>query len=200
MAEEVFNYSYDDKFVMEDLEQYRHLFINCDIDESVINTINYQIIRYNIIDKDIPKDKRKPIYLYINSLGGSVSDGFGVIDAIISSITPVYTINIGIAASMGFYVFIAGHKKFAMPHSEFLMHDGSMASTSSTLKAKDQIEFVSGQLEDMIMEYVGEHTKITEDVYKEKQRVEWYMLADEAKKYGVTDYIVGKDCTINDIL
>ena len=191
---------YVDIFEMEEIDK-RHLFINGDIEMGItFDTTVYHIMRFNSQDKDIPVNERKPILLYINSPGGSVTDGYGVIDAIITSKTPVYTINQGVCFSMGFLIFLAGHKRYAMPHSEFLMHDGSTAGWDSTAKMKDRMEFETQQIEKMTREYVLSRTKITEDVYEQKYRVEWYFLPQEAKEIGVTDYIIGTDCDIDEII
>lgn len=196
---EIYNYSYGDKFDIEDIEE-RKLYINSSIDEDVIEQIVYHILRYNKLDKGIDKKDRKPIILYINSPGGNVVDGYGLIDAILSSITPVYTVNQALCASMAFLIFIAGHKRYSMEHSEFLMHDGSTFAWDSTAKMKDRMEFETIQLEQMTKNYIISHTKIEEKLYDEKYRVEWYFLPDEAKKNGVTDFIVGKDCSIDEII
>lgn len=195
---ENFNYCYEDKFTIEDIEQ-RRLYINFAIDEQVIESIAYHILRYNRLDKGIPKEERKPIILYINSPGGSVVDGYGLIDAISASTTPVYTVNQALCASMGFLIFISGHKRYSMEHSEFLMHDGSTFGYDSTAKMKDRMEFETNQLERMTKKYILEHTKIDDKTYDEKYRVEWYFLPDEGKDIGVVDYIIGKDCTIDEI-
>lgn len=195
---EIFNYCYGDRFDIEDLDE-RKLYINCGIDEDVIESAVYHILRYNRLDKGIPREERKPIMLYINSPGGSVVDGYGLIDAITSSITPVYTINQALCASMGFLIFIAGHKRYSMEHSEFLMHDGSTFGYDSTAKMKDRMEFETKQLEQMTKKYIINHTKIDEKTYDEKYRVEWYFLPDEAKEIGVVDCIIGKDCSIDEI-
>lgn len=195
---EIYNYCYSDRFDIEDLEN-RKLFINGGIDEDVIETIVYHILRYNKLDKGIAPEARKPIILYINSPGGSVVDGYGLIDAILSSITPVYTVNQALCASMGFLIFIAGHKRFSMEHSEFLMHDGSTFGYDSTAKMKDRMEFETNQLEQMTKNYIISHTKIDDALYDRQYRKEWYFLPDEAKEIGVVDYIINKDCSINEI-
>lgn len=196
---EVYNLTYDDKFSKLDLEA-RHLYLNTDVDECCISDIVYSIIYYNMIDKGVPKEERKPIIIYINSSGGSVVDGYGVIDAITTSITPVYTVNLAQCASMGFLIFIAGHKRYSMPHAEFLMHDGSIAGWDSTAKMRDRMEFETVQLEQMNKEFIMSRINIDDAKYNEKYRVEWYFLPDEAKEIGAVDYIVGKDCLIEDIL
>ena len=196
---EVYNLTYDDKFSKLDLEA-RHLYLNTDVDECCISDIVYSIIYYNMIDKGVPKEERKPIIIYINSPGGSVVDGYGVIDAITTSITPVYTVNLAQCASMGFLIFIAGHKRYSMPHAEFLMHDGSTAGWDSTAKMRDRMEFETVQLEQMNKEFIMSRINIDDAKYNETYRVEWYFLPDEAKEIGAVDYIVGKDCLIEDIL
>lgn len=196
---EIYNYAYTDKFEIEDIDE-RRLYINSEIDGEVIDQIVYHILRFNRIDKGLLVQERKPIILYINSPGGAVCDGYGLIDCIQSSLTPVYTVNQALAASMGFLIFIAGHKRYSMMRSEFLMHDGSTAGWDSTAKMKDRMDFETNQLEKMTKNYIIGRTNISNELYDEKYRVEWYMLPDEAKKYGIVDYIVGKDCTIDEII
>lgn len=198
-AKKVVNLCMEDTFDIEDLEG-RRLYINFGIDESVIESIVYQIMRFNREDKGKPVEERTPIKLYINSPGGDVCAGYGLIDAILTSKTPVYTINQAMCASMGFLIFIAGDKRYTMPHSEFLMHDGSTAGWDSTAKMKDRMDFELGELERMTREYILSRTQITEDMYKEKYRVEWYFLPKLAKEIGVADYIIGEDCDIDEII
>lgn len=195
----VVNMCVEDTFTLEELEG-RRLYINYGIDEDIIDSIVYHILRYNREDMGKPIEDRVPIKLYINSPGGHVVDGYGLIDAIITSKTPVWTINQAMCASMGFLIFIAGDKRFAMPHAEFLMHDGSTAGWDSTAKMKDRMDFELNELETMTREYIIEHTKISKEQYEEKYRVEWYFLPKLAKELGVVDYIVGTDCDIDDII
>lgn len=110
-----------EQFETDDLEN-RRLFINDIIDSDVIDTIVYHILRYNREDKDIPVENRKPILLYVNTNGGSVPDGYALIDAVMTSKTPVYTINQGYCYSMGFLIFYFGQEtfcyaKFNFPHA-----------------------------------------------------------------------------------
>lgn len=196
---ENYNYCYEDKFQIEDLEQ-RHLYINGEIDENVIDSIVYHILRYNKLDKDIPKEERVPIILYLNSPGGNVTDGFGVIDAITQSQTPVYTVNLAMCYSMGFLIFLAGDKRFGMPNSTYLCHDGSSFAYDSMSKLKDRMEFETGQMEQHTKDYILSRTKIDEKVYNEKYRTEWYMYSEEAKRYDIVTHVVGKDCSLDEIL
>ena len=196
---EVFNFCWMDQFNMEDLNE-RRLYLNSEVDEQCIGDLAYHILRYNRIDKGLSVEERKTIILYINSPGGSVSDGYGLIDAIITSKTPVYTVNQGMCMSMGFLIAIAGHKRFAMPHSEYLMHEGYTGVIDNMSKAKDRIDFEAGELEAATRKFVLEHTNITEELYEKKYRCEFYFLPDTAKELGVADAIVGVDCDIDEIV
>lgn len=195
----IMNIGYFEEYEMSDLEE-RRLFINSVIDDEIIDTIVYHILRYNREDKGIPVSQRIPIKLYINSTGGDVYSGYGLISAITSSITPIYTINQGTCASMAFLIFIAGNKRYSMKNSMFLMHEGFTGGFDNTSKMRDRMEFETEQLEEHTRNFVLDHTSIEEDFYKKKYRIEWYMLPEEAKQYGICDYIVGKDCTIEEII
>lgn len=196
---EVFNYCLEDKYEIED-DKLRRIYINYGIDDEVIDTAVYQILKYNRMDKGKPRDERKPIIIYINSPGGSVTSGYGLIDAIMTSATPVYTVNLAECYSMGFLIFLAGEKRFGMPSSTYLCHDGSSMAWDSMSKLKDRMEFETGQMEKHTKDYVISRTTISEELYDKKYRTEWYMYPEEAKKNGVVTHIVGTDCTMDDIL
>jgi ATP-dependent protease ClpP protease subunit len=101
---------------------------------------------------------------------------------------------------MGFLIFLAGDKRYAMTHSEFLMHDGSSFAADSTAKMKDRMEFETQQIEVMLKNYIMNRTTISEELYEDKYRVEWYMLPEEAKEHGIVTHIVGTDCDIDEII
>ncbi|MCD8290015.1 MAG: ATP-dependent Clp protease proteolytic subunit, partial [Prevotella sp.] len=195
----VYNYCYEDKYELEDVEN-RRLYLNSEVDESVVDNLVYHIFRFNRLDKDLPVDERKPIILYINSPGGSVTDGFALIDAIIQSKTPVYTVNIGSAYSMGFLIFIAGKHRYSMPNATFLCHDGSSVAWDSMSKLKDRVEFEAGQMEEHTKDYILAQTDITDKMYERNKRIEWYFYPDEGKKLGVVTHIVGTDCDFDSII
>lgn len=194
-----YSYSSTDKFFFEDLEK-RHLFINGEINDTVIDDVAYYILRYNDIDRGKPENERKPIVLYINSPGGEIVPAFGLIDTMLVSKTPIHTVNIGECSSAGFLIYIAGTKRFAMPHSEFLLHDGFTGGVDSMAKLRDRIEFETGELVEEMRDYVLSRTKIDRKLYDKKYRIEWYFLPKKAVELGVADYIIGSDeCSIDDI-
>jgi len=149
------------------------------------------IIEYNACDRNIKRKKdRDPIWLFIDCIGGDVSEGFRLISAIELSKTPVYTVNMGQCSSMAFLIFIAGHKRLSMPYSTFLMHDGFMYADGSTDKVIDQVEFESRQREYLIKPFVLEHSKMTSEKYDIVKGKDFLMTAEDALEYGFTDGII----------
>lgn len=185
-------------FYLKDLQQ-RKMFLENDIEQLTVSDIVKNILQFNRDDIGKPIEERVPIKLYITSNGGEVGPGYELIDAIENSKTPVYTINLGYEYSMGFLIGLAGHKRYAMPNAKFLMHDGSNFVYNSGSKAQDQMAF-NAKVETRIREYVLKHSKLTEEEYDSKLRVEYYTFADEAKEKGFVEYIVGVDCDIDEII
>ena len=188
----------DELFYLRNLKS-RKLYLSEYINEFIIDNVVKHILQYNAEDKGKPIEERKPILLYCSSNGGSVDPGFELVDVILQSKTPVYTINLGYQYSMAFLIGLAGHKRFASINAKFLMHDGANFIMNSGAKAQDQMEF-NKRIEDRVKEYVLTRTKITSETYDAQMRKEWYMFANEAKELGVTDFIIGEDCTLDDIL
>lgn len=191
------NGSLYEAFYLKELQQ-RKLFLNGDVDQFSVEDIKKHILQMNREDIGVPVEDRKPIQLYVNSAGGDVDAGFGLIDTILMSKTPVHTINLGFQYSMGFLIGLAGHKRFASPNARFLMHDGSNFIYNSGAKAQDQMEF-NRRVEGRIKQYIMARSNITSEAYDNKLRIEWYMFADEAKENGFTDYIIGVDCDVDSV-
>lgn len=186
-----------DELFLEDLEK-RKLFLDGEINESTFREVGYYILKMNEEDKSIPAEKRKPIKLYISCYGGSVIAGLTLINIIKASITPIYTIVVGEAYSMAFYIGISGNKRFAFPDSTYLIHDGGIGIQTSTSKVKDYVVF-DDQINKKLQALVADCTKLTVDELEEKSRIEWYLFADEAKEKGIVDYIIGEDCTLEEV-
>lgn len=164
----------DEIFYLKDLKQ-RKLFLNTDVEQLSVGEIVKHIMQYNKEDIGIEPDKRTPIILYVSSNGGEVDSGFELIDVIMASKTPVFTVNLGYQYSMGFLIGLAGTKRFAMRNAKFLMHDGSNFVYNSGAKAQDQMEF-QRRVEDRIKQYILSRSKITSKEYDSKLRVEWYLF------------------------
>lgn len=168
----------------------RVLFL-ADVTEEIAEAISHLIRMWNIIDKDKPVEERTPIKLYIDSHGGDVPAGFLIIDSIKMSKTPVYTINMGIAYSMGLCVLAAGHKRFAYPHASFLFHEGStgMSGSIDAGKFKNFSSFYDKVLS-QLKAYLIENTNMTPELYKEKERDDFWFFTDEAIELGFIDEIL----------
>lgn len=192
------NWGVNEVFYLKNLKD-RKLFLTCDIDDCIIEDIVSHILQYNADDKGKPIEERKPILLYCSSNGGSVDPGFELIDVILQSKTPVYTINLGYQYSMGFLIGLAGHKRYGSKTAKYLMHDGSNFIYNSGAKAQDQMEF-NKRIEERVKAYVLSRSNITAEEYDSKLRVEWYLFANEAKTKGFVDYIIGEDCELDDIV
>ena len=82
----------DEVFYLKDLKQ-RKLFLNTDIEQLSVEEIVKHIMQYNREDIDLEPDQRTPIILYVSSNGGEVDSGFELIDVIMASKTPVYTVS-----------------------------------------------------------------------------------------------------------
>lgn len=188
----------DSLFYLKDLKQ-RKLFINSEIDQMAVHEIVKNIFQYNKEDSGVPAEERKPILLYIVSNGGEVDSGFELIDAILCSKTPVYTINTGYQYSMGFLIGLAGHKRYATKNAKYLMHDGSQFIYDSGTKAQDRMEFQK-KIEERVKQYILSRSKLTSEEYDSKLRVEWYMYSDEAKEKGFVDCIIGEDCELDEVI
>lgn len=188
----------DDIFYFKDLQN-RKLFLQSDICQFSVDGIIKHIMQYNAEDRGIEPEKRQPILLYISSKGGEVDPGFALIDVILNSKTPVYTINLGYQYSMGFLIGLAGHKRFSMSNSKFLLHDGFNGAWNSGGKMQDEMEFRK-RMEERIKYYILSRSKVSSEEYDNKFRIEWYLFADEAKEKGFTDYIIGVDCDLNEII
>ena len=168
----------------------RQLYIG-DITEGVGIAVDTVIRFWNKYDEDHniqPKD-RKPIRIYIDSPGGSLTDTLTVIDAIKLSKTPVYTICVGCAYSCGFFIFISGHKRYCYPNSTFLYHEGSTANGGDAGKFRNFAEFYDKQLE-VLKQITISNTNIDEELYEKHRRDDWWMLASEALNLGVCDEIL----------
>ena len=160
--------------------------ITPDVGDAVDNGIRF----WNAVDDEnrTPIEDRKPIRIYIDSPGGSLTGTFTIINSIEMSKTPVYCINIGTAYSGGFFVFIAGHKRIAYPLSSFLYHEGSTETGGTAGQFANYAAFYKKQLK-QLKDIVLKYTKISEEKYKEIQKDDFWLDANEALEYGVCDEI-----------
>ena len=188
----------EELFYLDDVQR-RRLYLENEVTQEAISTIVKHILRFNFADMGVPVQDRQPIILYISSIGGDYDAGMQLIDTIEASVTPVWTVNLGNAYSMAFYISLAGHERFTMPNAKFLMHDGSMVLYDSVGKLKEAFEF-HNRILDKIKRFVLEHSALTSAEFDDKYRTEWYMFAEEAIEKGFVDHIIGKDCSLEEVV
>ena len=146
---------------------------------------------WNKMDKDIADRYRKPIKIYIDSEGGSLTDTFTIIDAISLSELPIYTIVTGTAYSGGCLVALSGHKRYAFPHASFMLHEGSTSTGGDSHKFINYSKFYQKQL-NQLKDIVIKHTNMTDEFYESIKRDDYWLSADEAIEKGIIDEIVEK--------
>lgn len=159
-----------------------------DISFGLGSSVDAYIRYWNKQDKGIPVEERKPIKLYIDSCGGSLSDSFTIIDSIKMSETPVYGICNGCAYSGGFFIFIACDHRIAYPHSSFLFHEGATGTQGTSGQFENYTAFYKKQL-DQLKQIVIDNTNITEEEYKTIKREDIWYDAQEALDKGIVDVI-----------
>lgn len=188
------------EIIRENIDQ-RILVFNDEVNESVLENYILYILKWNKEDKNagIPVEKRKVITMYINSPGGSRMDGMALVDTIMASITPIRGVCIGLAASMGYHIFLSCHERIAFKNSIFLQHDGEINISNSSSKARDTMKFFEN-IEKRTKQHVLDRTNMTEEFYDKIYEQEYWMYADEARELGIVDKIIGEDILLDEIL
>ncbi|MED1863243.1 ATP-dependent Clp protease proteolytic subunit [Fictibacillus nanhaiensis] len=167
----------------------RKIYLNSEVDLSIINKAVYWILRWNDEDKGKSPDEKQEITIYISSNGGCVVSGLALIDAIKSSETKVVTVGIGVCASMGALLLIGGHERKCYENTTILLHDGSLQLSSSSKKAKQTMAYYDG-LDERLNKFILDNTKISAELYKEKEDEEWYLFGDQALELGIVDSLI----------
>jgi ATP-dependent Clp protease protease subunit len=138
-------------------------------------------------------DNEKDISLYINSPGGSISDGLAIYDTMNFIKCDVQTICVGLAASMGAFLLAAGAKgkRMALPNSEILIHQplGGMQGQASDIKIHaDHILTIKGKMNSLLSQMTGQPLEVIErDTDRDN-----YFTAAQACEYGLIDKVVEK--------
>lgn len=193
-----FTYGFDESLVMEDIGS-RNLYINDEIDADTFRHIYYFITRFNAEDAGIEIDERVPIKLHISTQGGSVWDGMGIVSIIQNSVTPVIGICSSYALSMGFYIFLSCDERYATENAFLLRHEGLDGDYGHPSKIKEYLAF-SNKLQERLDKIVIRNSNLTARDLQDTERMENYIFADEAKDLGIVDYIIGQDCSLDEIL
>lgn len=164
----------------------RILFLGSEVNDSIANSLVAQML---YLDSD---DSSKPIYLYINSPGGSVTAGLAIFDTIQYVKSDVITICVGLAASMGAFLLAAGTKgkRLALPHARIMIHQ-PLGGTSQRQASDIEIEAreilrIKDMLNQSLADMCGQSLeKVTKDTDRD-----YFLSAAEAKDYGLIDRVI----------
>ena len=164
----------------------RILFLGSEVNDAIANSLVAQMLYLE------SEDSSKPIYLYINSPGGSVTAGLAIFDTMQYVKSDVVTICVGLAASMGAFLLAAGTKgkRLALPHSRIMIHQ-PLGGTSQRQASDIEIEAREIlRIKDMLNQSMADMTgqplpKIEKDTDRD-----YFMSAAEAVEYGLIDRVI----------
>jgi len=164
-----------------DFEQNRRIYLNGEIDES---QALYIIAQLDFLDRI----NNNEIFLYINSLGGCVTSGFAIKDAMDRSQSDIVTVCTGMAASMGAFLVACGTKgkRYITPHANMMIHQplgGARGQASDIILTAKRIEKIKHLINKTLADKTGKKYKT---IKKDSDR-DFYMNAKEAIKYGLAD-------------
>ena len=171
-----------------------HIYLYCDIKTNYIYDLNRHITSINKKYKDVQSNNRwikmnpEPIYLHINSFGGSLYAAFTAIDIIERSEIPVYTIIEGASASAATLISIVGKKRYITPNAYMLIHQ--LRSWVSGKMSDISDEYVNlTQLTDKIKEIYKKYTKIPEENLEDLLKHDLWWDSEKCKSVGLVDEI-----------
>ncbi len=168
----------------------RIVFLGEDVNATTASLVVAQLLYLEAQDPD------KDIQFYINSPGGSISDGMAIYDTMQYVKCDVSTICIGMAASMGAFLLAAGAKgkRIALPNSEILIHQpliggGGISGQTTDIKIHaDHMVYIRDKMNRLLSECTGQSL---ETIQRDTER-DHYMTAEEAKEYGLIDKVFYK--------
>ncbi len=162
----------------------RIIFLGGEIDDDVANTVVAQLLFLEMEDPDAD------ICLYINSPGGSVTAGMAIYDTMQYIKPQVRTVCVGLAASMGAFLLMAGEKgkRCALPNSEVMIHQPLGGAQGQATDVQIRAEWLLKTKEKMIR-LKAEMTGQPEEVIRRDLERDHFMSAQEALEYGIIDEI-----------
>jgi ATP-dependent Clp protease protease subunit len=172
----------------------RIIFLGTPINDDVANIVIAQLL---FLEADNPD---RDIHIYINSPGGSVSAGMAIYDTMQFLKSPVNTICMGMAASMGSFLLAAGSngKRSALPHSRIMIHQpsGGAQGTAADIEIQArEILYLRSQMNSLYAKHTG---RPVEQIERDMVR-DFFMSAEEAKAYGIVDNIISHRGEVVDV-
>jgi len=170
----------------------RNLLISDSITESSVGKIIEKIFEINEDDnrkEEIYREwPRDPIYLFVNSHGGSVYNGLALVDVIKQSKTPVYTVSIGACMSMGLWIWLAGKKRLIGENATLLFHDLSTLAYDKSEGIKQELSEML-RLQEMLIQEIVSKSAVKKETLEDyiTRKADWYIPAKEALDLKLAD-------------
>lgn len=166
----------------------RTIIFNDEVAEDIIEKVYLPLREFEDDHSD------EPITLILNSLGGSVSDGFFLAHYLTHYKKKLDIIVCGYAASMAAVILCAGGKnenitRYCYPSTYGLIHDGYVALSTSEAKTADDIMEYNKKVDKDIRDFIINNTNITAEIYDNHARRQWFLSAEEMKEYNLIDVI-----------
>lgn len=167
----------------------RTIIFNSEIGEDIVETLYLPLRDFENDDSD------EPITIILNSVGGSVSDGFFLANYLASYKKKINLIVAGYAASMAAVILSAGGKndnitRYCYPSTYVLIHDGYVALSASEAKTANDIMAFNNKVDEDIRQFILDNTNITSELYDSKARKQWFISAQEAKDLNLIDVVM----------
>lgn len=170
--------------------QNRVIWMLDEVDDEVFDWVDF-ILDINREDEGIPVEERKPIKCIISNRGGNGDMANTMVDIIELSKTPIYGIAIGLCASAASMIYLACHKRYALPNVTFLFHQGSCSNLSGTYS--ELLAFMEEYQRDIehLTEFYKTHTTYPPKVIEQQLDLgDWYIRVPEALKNGIVHEVV----------
>ncbi len=163
----------------------RIIFLGTPIDDQIANLTMAQLLHLESDDPD------KDIFLYINSPGGSITSLFAIYDTMQYIKPDVNTVCMGMAASAAAVILAGGAegKRYALPHARVMLHQPHGGTQGQASDIEIQARLIV-QMREQLNEILAEHTGQSLDKISTDTERDYWMLADEAKEYGVIDGVL----------
>lgn len=168
----------------------RTIILNSEIDENFLEMV---VLPLKQFEEDSSNQK---VTLILNTAGGSIADGLMLCNVIDNYKKPLEIIVPSYSCSMGTIILCSGNHnpnvvKKCYPFSFSLLHSGQTYVGGETASVDDVIDF-NRMIDNKIKEYITSNTNISEDLYQQHHRKQWYLTADEMLEFKLVDEIIGK--------
>lgn len=163
--------------------QHDLVIINDTIDQKTSDKAVLKIHELQAFNKD------KPIYMLLDSPGGEVIEGARVIDAMVASKRPIYTVAVGETASMAAIIHSFGEKRYMLPNAILMYHTISGSYSGDIVRVQSRLKMARG-LQDRYVKHICSVSNVTPEELNQKMMDEWWVNSDEAEERKLVDELI----------